>query len=300
MSVGLRERITAKLAERGMDDLLAMLWGITAQDTAGLSAEVDHLAAQLLAHAQESLALRLPREEDTRARTLAKAARILRPNVQPAEVCTLCAMEPDFVDEVILADLVGLGHQIAAVAAVRSESEAARLLRLSGQLMLAAAVVMESLATEESIDPEAEPPCGERAWWRLATAEGSLRRTEALVTEALAGQSLGLPKDEDDRWATAAVILSRGLPPVADALREERGSYREALQDVDPRGWVRLIATTLQECAAEVAPALDTAPSSGLKLLVSAARSWAQVAAAEDGTAAIARASTAGVERADG
>ncbi len=289
---GLRERITAKLADKGVDDLLAMLRGIRAQDTEALRAEVETLTAQLLALAVERRADLGERV----AAALVKAARTVRADAEPDAFAFLGEEdEEDSLEEFLIADLVGLGHQVAGAVGTQEPEEGAALLRLSSRLMAAGAMVLE--ATGDAPAPETERIDG---WLQLATAEAIVRRLAGLLEDAFQDQRLGLPKDEDDRWATAAVILSGGLPPVADALRAERGRYRETLLGLDPHGWVRLIASTLEECAAVIAPALDAAPSPGLEFLLNAARSWAQVAAAEDGTEAIARASSSGGERADG
>jgi len=288
----LRGRIAAKLEGLGLDDLLAMLQGITSQDTEALRAEVETLTAQLIALAVERRADLGERV----AAALVKAARAVRADAEPDAFAFLGEEdEGDSLEEFLIADLVGLGHQVAGAVGERDAEEGARLLRLASRLMVAGAAVLE--ATGDAAPPETERIA---AWLQLATAEATVRRLAALLDDAFQDRSLGLPKDEEDRWATAAVILGGDLPSVADALRAERGRYRDTLLGLDPRGWVRLIASTLEECAAVIAPALDAAPSPGLELLLKAARSWAQVAAAEDGTGAIDRASSSGGERADG
>ncbi len=82
MSRGLQERIAAKLAGSGLDDLLAMLQGIRSQDTAGLSAEADALAAHLLARARESL----DAQDSTKGHALARAARQIQPGAEPESI----------------------------------------------------------------------------------------------------------------------------------------------------------------------------------------------------------------------
>jgi hypothetical protein len=290
----LRGRIAAKLEGLGLDDLLAMLQGITARDTPALRGEVEDFVTQVLAYARELRLEQAPEEEVARslARScaLVRAARMVIPDAQPAATCKLSTMETDGVEDYVLAELVGLGHEIATAAATQEEADGAGLLRLSSRLMAAGAILMGGASESQAVP--AESAGAAVAWLQLANAEGMVRRLAALVVDALQSHSLGMPKDDEDRWATAAVILSGSLEDLADALKVERGRHpRQTFWNLEARQWIRLVTATMAESAARLGPVLeDNSPSPVFRALVQLAENWEQVAEQQDGQAALDRA----------
>jgi hypothetical protein len=293
----LRGLIAAKLEGKGLDDLLAMLQGIRAQDTPALRLEVEDFVTQLLAYACELPMERAPEGAGHRflggSRTLVRAAHTVMPDAQPAETCTLSTMEADSVEDYVLAELVGLGHEIATAATTQGQADGAGLLWLASRLMAAGAILMEgaSPASADSAASEASAASA-RAWLQLATAEGMNRRLAALLADALQSHSSGMLKNDEDRWATAAVILSGSLEDLADALKVERGRHpRQTFWDLEARQWIRLVVDTLAESAVWLGPALEDNPPSPLfQALVRLAATWEQVAEQQDGQAALDRA----------
>jgi len=285
----LRGRIAAKLKGQGLDDLVALLEGIRPQDVPTLRQEAEAMPGELLALAEAP-----PRGVgQTTVRALVKAARLLKPDAVASGPHLLSGDgdHGECLEEFLTQDLCGLSCQIGVTATTQKNiPDRTGLLRLSARLMSAAAVMSGALDGEP--DRETERIL---AWLHLATLEGLLRRLEALLTESLESHNLGVPRDDEDRWATAAVILSGSLGGAAEALRAERAHRENALAwKLDAQGWMRLVVHVLRDGAEGIAPTVDDPrPSPLLRALLRLAAVWEDLAGQSDGEAAMEWASRA-------
>jgi hypothetical protein len=285
----LRGRIAAKLKGQGLDDLVALLEGIRPQDVPTLRQEAEAMPGELLAQAEAP-----PRGvAQTTVRALVKAARLLKPDAVASGPHFLSGDGDDgeCLEEFLTQDLCGLSCQIGVTATTQKNiPDRTGLLRLAARLMSAAAVMASALDGEP--DRETERIA---AWLQLAMVEGLLRRLEALLTESLESHHLGVPRDDEDRWATAAMILSGSLGGAAEAVRAERAHRENALVwELNAQGWMRLVGTVLRDGAEGVAPPVeDASPSQILRALVRVAEVWEEVAGQSDGETAMESASRA-------
>jgi hypothetical protein len=290
MGESLPERIRGKLTGQGLDDLLMMIENIRPQDGEALQAEAEALAAQLLALAAErppELAELAP----ALVSALSKAARTIQPDAAPDTFFFMGeGEEGDGVTDFLIADLMGLGHQLAAATDGMALGEDGQRVRQSARMMTAASILLVALGGEA--DPENERFA---AWLQLATVEGILRRFQALLTQSMEGHAVGCPRNDEDRWATAAVILSGTLSGMAEVIRVERARQENDLAwDLDPQGWMRLVVHILRDSAERIAPTVESPePSPLVAALGRLAEVWEGVAGADDGEAAIRRATVA-------
>jgi|GEM_PF-2224243 len=285
----LRGRIAAKLKGQGLDDLVALLEGIRPQDVPTLRQEAEAMPGELLALAEAP-----PRGVgQTTVRALVKAARLLKPDAVASGPHLLSGDgdHGECLEEFLTQDLCGLSCQIGVTATTQKNiPDRTGLLRLAARLMSAAAVMASALDGEP--DRETERIA---AWLQLATVEGLVRRLQALLTETMEGYSLGNPKDDDDRWATAALLLSGNLTGLAETIRVERARQENDLAwDLNPQGWMRLAVHVLRDSTERIAPTVeDPAPSPLLRALVRVAEVWEEVAGQSDGETAMESASRA-------
>jgi hypothetical protein len=281
--------LASKVQGKGLGDLVAMLSSIRPQDADTLRQEAEALACELLALAAEP-----PTGTGKQtARALTRAARTLRPG---AEISGPHFLQHDdeeenhggYLEEFLTLDLMGLGCQIAAAASTQQTPNAAQLLRLSGRLMAAAGAMVEALDAAPERDAERMG-----AWLQLATVEGLLRRFQALLTQTMEGHAVASPRNDEDRWATAAVILSGSLSGMAEVIRVRRAKQENDLAwDLHPQGWIRLVVHILRDSAERIAPTVEGPERSPhLRALLRLAEVWERVAEASDGQTAMERAS---------
>jgi hypothetical protein len=279
----------SRLTGQGLDDLVALLEGIRPQDVPTLRQEAEAMPGELLALAEAP-----PRGVgQTTVRALVKAARLLKPDAVASGPHSLSGDGDDgeCLEEFLTQDLCGLSCQIGVTATTQKNiPDRTGLLRLAARLMSAAAVMSSALDGEP--DRETERIA---AWLQLATVEGLVRRLQALLTETMEGYSLGNPKDDDDRWATAALLLSGNLTGLAETIRVERARQENDLAwDLNPQGWMRLAVHVLRDSTERIAPTVeDPAPSPLLRALVRVAEVWEEVAGQSDGETAMESASRA-------
>jgi hypothetical protein len=141
----LRDRIVAKLAQRGHGYLLEIAPMMEIEDSATLFAQVEELAGSLLAHANTDLG--------ARRQAWTEAARIIHPDAVPGPAFHQPSKDPVVIDELLLAELLALGYQAADTASYLPETEAARLFQLCSRLMLAVSVVLLMFGSKAGSDP---------------------------------------------------------------------------------------------------------------------------------------------------
>lgn len=132
----LHRMVTERLEKGSAYELLAAIFDANGRDAAALLSEVQQVIGQLAEVAS--------RATGPRRHALVAAVRLLEPQRQIPQSPEPATETDAALDVFHLAELVGLGHQTAAVAPYLVESEGAYLLRLSGRLMLAAAIVLET------------------------------------------------------------------------------------------------------------------------------------------------------------